>query len=67
VPIRTRLPEIKPTMLSVTNGATCIGFVLSRGRDGFEAFDRDGKSRGKFKSQKEAMGVISRRIAEPVS
>jgi hypothetical protein len=56
--IRSRLPEIKPTMLSVTDGATCVGFVLSRGRDGFESFDRNGKTIGKFKTQKEAMRAI---------
>jgi hypothetical protein len=61
--IRTRLPEIKPTMLSVTDGATCVGFVLSRGRDGFESFNRDGKSVGKFRTQQEAMRAIPRTSA----
>jgi hypothetical protein len=58
--IRSRLPEIKPTMLSVTDGTTCIGFVLSRGRDGFEAFNRNGKTIGKFKTQQDAMRAIPR-------
>ena len=62
--IRTRLPEIKPTMLSVTDGATCVGFVLSRGRDGFESFNRDGKSVGKFRTQQEATRAIPGRIEE---
>jgi hypothetical protein len=47
-------------MLTVTDGTTCVGFVLSRGRDGFEAFDRDGKTLGKFKSQMEATRAIPR-------
>jgi hypothetical protein len=58
--IRSRLPEIKPTMLSVTDGTTTIGFVLSRGRDGFESL-----SLGKFETQKDAMRAIPRTIAEP--
>jgi len=33
-------------MLSVYDGRQCIGFVLARGRSGFEAFDADEKSLG---------------------
>jgi hypothetical protein len=65
MPIRTRAPEIKPTMLSVTDGTSCVGFVLNRGRDGYEAFNRDGKSIGKFQSQQEAVRAIPRRAKEP--
>ncbi len=56
--IRTRLPEIKTSMLSVTDGTSCVGFVINRGRDGFEAFNRDGKPIGKFKDQQEAVRAI---------
>jgi hypothetical protein len=62
--IRSRLPEIKPTMLTVTDGTATIGFVLARGRDGFEAFNRNGRSLGKFETQQEAMRAIPRTIAE---
>ncbi len=58
--IRTRAPEIKPNMLSVTDGTSCVGFVLNRGRDGYEAFNRNGKPIGKFKSQQQAMRAIPR-------
>jgi hypothetical protein len=61
VSIRNRTPEIKPTMLSVTDGTSCVGFVLNRGRDGYEAFNRDGKPIGKFQSQQEAVRAIPRR------
>jgi hypothetical protein len=51
--IRTRLPEIKPSMMSVPDGTITAGFLLRRA-DGFEAFDRVGRSIGKFKTQQEA-------------
>lgn len=56
--IRNRLPEIKSPMLSVTDGAECAGFVLSRGPKGFEAFDRDGKTLGTFAGQRAAVLAI---------
>jgi len=59
--IRTRLPEIKPTMLSICDGTACVGFVLARGCDGFEAYNRDGRTIGKFKTQKEAVRTIPRK------
>jgi hypothetical protein len=67
VAIRNRLPEIKSPMLSVTDGAHCVGFVLNRGPGGFEAFNRDGKPIGKFKTQQEAVRAIPRRTAERAS
>ena len=58
--VRSRLPQVTPTMLSVTDGTSCVGFVLNRGRDGFEAFNRNGRSVGKFKTQKEAVRAVPR-------
>jgi hypothetical protein len=48
-----------PTMLSVYDGRDCIGFILSRGKIGFEALDRDEHSIGIFPTQREAANAIS--------
>jgi hypothetical protein len=45
-------------MLSVYDGQTCRGFILLRGRAGFEAYDCDEKLLGTFKTQREAANVI---------
>jgi hypothetical protein len=37
-----------PTMVSVFDGRELAGFILSRGKLGFEAIDRDEKSLGLF-------------------
>jgi hypothetical protein len=39
-------------LVTVYDGRYSVGFVLSRGKAGFEAFDRDEQSRGLFASQK---------------
>jgi len=36
----------------------CCGFVLNRGRDGFEAFDIDEHSRGLFDTESAAVGAF---------
>jgi hypothetical protein len=64
LPIRNRTPESKPAMLSVYDGQQCQGFVLARGKDGFEAFNFNGQSIGKFKTQQEATRAIPRRTRE---
>jgi hypothetical protein len=64
VSIRTRTPEFKSPMLSVYDGQICCGFVLNRGRDGFEAFSFNGKSIGTFPNQQEATRAIPRRAKE---
>jgi hypothetical protein len=46
-------------MLSVYDGRHCIGFVLPRCKVGFEAFDRDERSRGLFPTQQDAIGALS--------
>lgn len=64
--IRNRLPEIKPSMLSVSDGQETVGFVLSRGPRGFESFDFNGKSLGMFPTQRDAVRSIpARRAKEP--
>jgi hypothetical protein len=42
-------------MLSVYDGRTCIGFVLARGRRGFESFDAAENSLGMFPTRDEAI------------
>jgi hypothetical protein len=61
--VRSRLPKTEAVMLSVSDGTTTVGFVLRRA-DGFEAFNRAGKSIGKFQSQQEATRAIPRRAKE---
>jgi hypothetical protein len=46
--------------LSVYVGAQCIGFLLSRGRQGVEAFDAETRSLGLFPDQKRAAAAVSR-------
>jgi hypothetical protein len=46
------------TMVFVYDGRRCIGFVLNRGRRGFEAFDCDERSLGVFETQAAAAAAI---------
>jgi hypothetical protein len=50
-----------PTMLSVFDGRELRGFILSRGRTGFEAFDCDLTSCGIYPTQKEAAASLPER------
>jgi hypothetical protein len=47
------------SMLSVYDGRECIGFILSRGKLGFEAFDSNQQTLGTFPNEKEAADVGS--------
>jgi hypothetical protein len=47
-------------MVWVYDGQTCIGFVFSRGKLGFEAFDSDEKSIGLFPTQRAAAASVMR-------
>jgi hypothetical protein len=58
--IQHRAAEFKPSMLSVYDGRECRGFVVNRGREGFEAFDLDERSLGIFTTQREAVAAIPR-------
>ena len=42
----------------VHDGRTCVGHVIGRGPTGFEAFDREDKSLGLFKTQAEAARAL---------
>jgi hypothetical protein len=46
-------------MLSVYDGRACIGFILTRGRLGFEAYNADLNSLGFFQTQRAAANAIS--------
>jgi hypothetical protein len=43
----------------IYNGRACLGFVLSRGRAGFEAFTADEQSLGLFKTQAQAADAVT--------
>ena len=49
----------KPTMMSVYDGQTCVGFLMLRGRDGVEAFDANASSLGLCKNLKAASVAVS--------
>jgi hypothetical protein len=46
-------------MATVYAGQNCLGFILARGKTGFEAFTRDEQSLGMFGTQREAADAIS--------
>jgi hypothetical protein len=46
-------------LISVYDGQSCVGFVLARGRSGFEAFRADETSLGLFPTQAAAIHSIS--------
>jgi hypothetical protein len=53
VPVRN-----SPPLVSVYDGRECIGFILARGRTGFEAFDRNERSAGLFPTQQAAAAAL---------
>jgi hypothetical protein len=48
----------------VYDGRHCLGFILARGKSGFEALDRDEQSLGLFPSQRDAANAIATRVIE---
>jgi hypothetical protein len=44
----------------VYHGRECLGFVLARGKLGFEALDREEHSLGLFSTQREAAAALTR-------
>jgi hypothetical protein len=52
-------PSITP-LTYVQAGRDCLGFILARGKLGFEAIDRDERSLGFFQTQREAATAIMR-------
>jgi hypothetical protein len=50
-----------PSPLSyVYDGRECLGFILARGKLGFEAVDRDERSLGFFQTRREAATAVMR-------
>jgi hypothetical protein len=47
-------------LLSAYDGQRCIGFVCSRGKLGFEAFDSEERSLGVYGTQRDAAAAIMR-------
>jgi hypothetical protein len=47
-----------PPLVYVTAGREAIGFVLARGRSGFEGFDRQERSLGLFKTAAQAANAV---------
>jgi hypothetical protein len=45
-------------MLTVYAGRTCVGFILARGKAGFEAFDAEQRSLGIYPTQREAAAAL---------
>jgi hypothetical protein len=48
-----------PTLVSVYDGRTCLGFVLSRACKGFEAFSANEESLGLFPNQCDAANAVT--------
>jgi hypothetical protein len=48
-------------MVSLYDGRTCAGFILNRGRLGFEAFTADQRSLGTYPTQHAAADAIMER------
>jgi hypothetical protein len=48
-----------PPLAYVYDGRRCVGFILDRGKTGFEAFDQDDKSLGFFSTTKQAADACS--------
>jgi hypothetical protein len=56
---RRRSPEATiQRAVSVYDGRECVGFIIVRGKTDYEAFNRDERSIGTFKTQREAVGAI---------
>jgi len=45
-------------MMSIYDGQQCIGFVIARARQGHEAFDRQERSLGLFKTAAQAANAV---------
>jgi hypothetical protein len=61
----TTAPSTSP-LLSVYDGQCCIGFVFTRGKQGFEAFTADQRSLGTFLSQRDAAVAVMRKAAAAI-
>jgi hypothetical protein len=57
-PLDTDARRRRATLSYVYDGRECRGFVLARGRLGFEAFDREGRSLGLFPTAPTAANTV---------
>jgi hypothetical protein len=48
----------RPTLSYVYDGQQCLGHILARGRSGLEAFDREERSLGLFKTAPAAANAV---------
>jgi hypothetical protein len=46
-------------LISIRDGQRCVGFVIARGKLGFEGFDRDQRSIGFYPSTQDAARAIT--------
>lgn len=53
-----RKGKVETPMTAVYDGQRCVGFILNRGPQGFEAFDADEQSMGCFPTAQEAARAI---------
>jgi hypothetical protein len=53
----TKALPITP-LTSVLINNRCVGYLISRGRDGLEAFDADDRSLGKFEQERDAVAAV---------
>ena len=57
--IGTEAKPHKPTLQAVADGQVCIGHLMSRGREGVEAFDAENRSLGTFPDMASAANAVS--------
>ena len=48
------------TMLSIFDGRECAGFLLHRGKEGVELFDKEQRSLGIFPTEREAVAALDK-------
>jgi hypothetical protein len=51
---------MRGALISVYSGAACLGFILARGKLGFEAFTADERSLGIYPNQHSAADAITK-------
>jgi hypothetical protein len=57
-------PPPSPSSLAIYDGQTCIGHVISRGKSGVEAFDRNDVSIGIYPTKGAAIGALTHAVVE---
>jgi hypothetical protein len=55
--VKSRMTTTTP-LLSISDGQVCVGFVLARGRRGYEAFDAGERSLGVFETRDAAINKL---------